>query len=133
MTANVLRYCKLEEEHDGENAFDVSRPNILSNPYTHIKNKKTKAMFVVKTREEAISLYDKYFDNMLLNSKSFKEEWDKLYHAYMTFDTIYLGCYCRVDQNCHADVIIKKLKQRALKDLINKIKKGNHHVKKMDK
>ena len=45
--AKVVRYCKLEEEHSGENSFDVSRPNVMSNPYTHIKREKTVLTFLV--------------------------------------------------------------------------------------
>ena len=91
--AKIVRYCKLEEEHMGDNCFDISRPNPLGNPYTHIKSKKTLATYVVKTREDAISLYDIYFDEMLKNSDIFVKEWDRLYDAYKTYDTIYLGCF----------------------------------------
>lgn len=123
MAANLIRYCKLEEEHVGENCFDISRPNILANPYTHIKSKKTLATYVVKTREDAIKLYEKYFDTMLQISETFREEWDRLYNAYKTFETVYIGCYCHKNEHCHGDIIIKKLKQRAMKEMIDKIKK----------
>lgn len=121
--SRVIRYCKLEEEHSGENSFDISRPNPLGNPYTHIKSKKTLATYVVKNRDEAIALYSYYFDNMLRISPKFRDAWDKLYEAYQKYDIIYIGCYCHRNENCHGDIIIKKLKQRAMKEMIDKLKK----------
>ena len=121
--SRVIRYCKLEEKHSGENSFDISRPNPLGNPYTHIKSKKTLATYVVKNRDEAIALYSDYFDNMLRISPKFRDAWDKLYEAYQKYDIIYIGCYCHRNENCHGDIIIKKLKQRAMKEMIDKLKK----------
>ena len=125
--SKIIRYCKLNEEHYGPNAFDVSRPNIFGNPYTHIKNRETKAQVKVKTRDEAIALYDPYFDNMLKDNSEvgerFREEWDRMYEAYKTYPTIYIGCYCNVDkERCHSEVIAKKLIQRSMKEKLSKIK-----------
>lgn len=127
--AKIIRYCKLKEEHYGPNCFDVSRPNIFGNPYTHIKNRETKATIKVKTREEAIDLYGPYFDNMLKDDSEigecFREEWDKMYEAYKTYDEIYLGCYCELNQRCHSDVIAKKLIQRSMKEKLAKIRNNS--------
>ena len=120
--AKVVRYCKLEEEHSGENSFDVSRPNVMSNPYTHIKSKKTLAKYVVGSREEAVQLYELYFNEMLKLNKQFQDEWNRMYEAYKKYDTIYFGCYCHKGDLCHGDVIAKKLRQRAIKEAIDKIK-----------
>ena len=124
--AKITRYCKLKEEHSGPNAFDISRPNIFGNPYTHIKNRQTKAMVKVKNRDEAIDLYDPYFDNMLKDEtevgQRFREEWDRMYEAYKTYDEIFIGCYCHTDERCHGDIIIKKLVQRSMKEKLNKIR-----------
>lgn len=124
--AKITRYCKLKEEHSGSNAFDISRPNIFGNPYTHIKNRQTKAMVKVKNRDEAIDLYDYYFDNMLKDEtevgQRFREEWDRMYEAYKTYDEIFIGCYCHTDERCHGDIIIKKLVQRSMKEKLNKIR-----------
>ena len=86
--AKVIRYCIKNETHDGVNNFLIHRPYIFSNPFTHIKDKKTKAKYVVATREEAIELFSDYFETMLETSPKFKEEWDKMYEAYKTFDVI---------------------------------------------
>ena len=63
--AKIIRYCVLEEDHYGKNVFKIHRPSIFGNPYTHIKNKKTKALVTVDSREEAIELYDPYFDAII--------------------------------------------------------------------
>ena len=123
--AKVIRYCKLNEEHYGDNVFDVARPSIFGNPYTHIKNKETKAQVKVATREEAISLYGPYFEAMLKDESEvgdlFREEWDRMYEAYKKYDTIYIGCYCKLDEDCHGDIIRKKLIQRSMKEKMKEI------------
>ena len=120
--AKVIRYSIKNETHTGENNFLIHRPFIFSNPFTHIKDKKTKAKYVVSSREEAIDLYRDYFDTMLLTSPKFKEEWDKMYEAYKTFDEIYIGCYCSTTEPCHGDGIIEKLKRRSIKEMMEQIK-----------
>lgn len=112
----------MNESHDGSNCFDISRPNIFGNPYTHIKTKKTKAEVVVKDRDTAIELYSEYFDQRLLNDNNFKAAWDRMYEAYKKYDTIYIGCYCHLDEKCHGDIIIKKLHQRAMKEILYNIR-----------
>lgn len=119
----IVRYCKLKEEHEGANCFDVSRPNLFGNPYTHIKNKETKALVTVKNRDEAIDLYDAYFDRMLLVDERFREEWNRMYEAYVEYGVVYIGCYCNENERCHGDIIAKKLKQRALKEMVRKVRK----------
>lgn len=125
--SKIIRYCKLTEEHYGDNVFDVSRPNIFGNPYTHIKSKETKAQVKVATREEAISLYDPYFDAMLKSEDDvgdlFRAEWDRMYEAYKKYDEIYIGCYCKLNEDCHGDIIRKKLIQRSMKEKLDEIKR----------
>lgn len=120
--AKVIRYCIKDETHDGANNFLIHRPYIFSNPFTHIKDKKTKAKYVVSTREEAIELFSDYFETMLETSPKFKEEWDKMYEAYKTFDVIYIGCYCGLEESCHGDILIEKLKRRSIKDMVKNLK-----------
>jgi len=125
--AKIIRYCKLDEEHIGDNVFDISRPNIFGNPYTHIKNKKTKALIKVKNREEAIRLYSDYFDNMMelegCIGDRFRAEFDRMYDVYKNQEVLYIGCYCKTDESCHGDIIKKKLIQRSMKEKLAKIKK----------
>lgn len=120
--AKVIRYSVKNETHEGDNVFLIHRPFVFSNPFTHIKDKKTKAKYVVASRDEAINLYKDYFDKMIELSPKFKEEWDKLYDAYKTYDEIYLGCYCGINERCHGDILVDKLKQRSIKDMLQQIK-----------
>lgn len=135
--AKVIRYCKLEEEHYGDNVFDVSRPNIFGNPYTHIKNKETKAQIKVNTREEAINLYGHYFNAMLKSDDevgdAFRAEWERMYDAYKKYDVIYLGCYCKLDEDCHGDIIRKKLIQRSMKEKMREILKQRANKESLQK
>lgn len=119
---NCVRFCKLNETFLGENVFDVSRPHILGNPYTHIKNKETRALVKVKSREEAIHLYSKYFDKMYDTDDKFRDAFDEMYEIFKKYDVIYIGCYCNTNENCHSDIIIQKLKQRSFLETLRNIK-----------
>ena len=114
--SKIVRFCVRNEQKTGDNVFLVHRPSVFGNPYTHIKNKQTKALYKVKTRDDAIRLYDPYFDAMLVEDETFREEFDRMYRAFCEFDTIYLGCYCALSSSCHADVIAKKLRERAVRE-----------------
>ena len=124
--SKITRHSKCDGEMYGENVFDISRPNIFGNPYTHIKNRETKALVKVSTRDEAIRLYSFYFDRMLAldgdEGDRFRAEWDRMYDAYKKYDEIFLSCYCKLTESCHADVIRKKLIQRSMKEKIDGIK-----------
>ena len=125
--SKIVRYGKLTENMVGDNVFDCARPSIFGNPYTHIKNKATKALYVVKDREEAISLYDPYFDAALASDdefgRKFREQFDLMYEAYKKYGEVYLGCYCKPDQTCHCDVIRKKLLNRSMREKLSKLKR----------
>lgn len=125
--SKIIRYCKLKEDHIGDNVFDISRPNIFGNPFTHIKNKETLASVKVKTRDEAISAYEPYFEAMLNDDSKagelFRQEWDRMFEAYKTYDVIYLGCFCAEDESCHGDVIKRKLIQRSMQEKLKNLKK----------
>ena len=119
--AKIIRYCKLKEEHSGENVFDCSRPYIFGNPYTHIRNKETKALVKVKTRDEAIDLYEPYFDKMIETNEELNKEYERMYEMLKKHGTIYLGCFCELNERCHTEIIEKRLKQRIVKDGLKKI------------
>ena len=114
--AQAIRYCKTTDDMHGENVFDCSRPHIMSNPFTHIKDKKTLAKRVVKDRETAIQMYGDYFDKMVVEDETFAKAFDEIYEAFKKFDKIYLGCYCKLTESCHVDYIIRKLNQRLIKE-----------------
>lgn len=122
----IIRYNVTEEEHFGDNVYLIHRPYILSNPYTHIKDKKTKAMFVVSTKEEAIERYSHYFDTMYGTNILFTKVVDDIYALYRSGQDVFIGCYCdtKKNDNCHGDIIIKKLQSRLVKEKLAEVKKS---------
>jgi hypothetical protein len=111
-----------EEEYFGDNVYLIHRPHILSNPYTHIKDKQTQALYIVRNKEEAIEKYSKYFDTMYGHHLAFTKIFDEIYEKYRKGDDIFLGCYCKTSP-CHGEVIINKLKSKLLKEKIIEAKK----------
>lgn len=87
-------HCK-KERYD----VYIGRPSKWGNPFTHIKDKKTKADFVVSTREEAIAKYHEWIITQPVLLKSLHELKDKT-----------LGCWCK-PQSCHGDVLIELVKE----------------------
>ena len=126
--SQIKRYCVLKEEHNGDNAFRVHRGYILGNPYTHIKDKTTKAMVVVKTREEAIEKYKQYFELALKTIPEFKEEFERMVDACMNNEEVWIGCYCKMDETCHADYIIECLKKECRKRMLSNLLKNRSNV-----
>ena len=118
----IIRYCKLTEDHVGDNAFDVSRAGILGNPYTHIKTRETKAQIKVKTREDAIELYKIYFKNMMSSkdpkAEPFQRAFRRIVEAYKKYDVVYIGCYCHLNETCHGDFIIDQVIKTAVRECI---------------
>lgn len=98
-----------------KNNYYIGRENILSNPYTHLPVKDTKAMFQCKTREEAIEKYDKYFDLMYGRNVEFTKVVDEMYEKYKNGEDLFLECYCK-PQPCHGDIIAKKLQEMFIKE-----------------
>lgn len=121
--AGIHVYNKNNEEHYGENVVYCGRGSILGNPYTHIKDKKTKALFVVSNREEAIDNYSHYFDVMYGSNVDFTNAIDSIYEKYKRGEDVYLSCYCK-PQSCHCDIIVKKLTQRLVRERLKKFKDG---------
>jgi hypothetical protein len=80
----------------------IGRPSIFGNPFTHIKNKETKAEHIVSTRKEAIERYRHY----LLNNPELLDKIEQLRGKT-------LGCWC-FPKKCHGDVIIEILNTRKL-------------------
>lgn len=80
----------------------IGRGSKFGNPYTHIKNKKTKAQFIVSSRKEALEKYRQY---LLSNEELLKE--------IETLRGKILGCFCK-PKPCHGDIIIEILNKRKL-------------------
>ena len=128
----IYVYNRLKEDHsDNPNNYPIYRTstgNILGNPYTHIKDKKTLAMFVVKTRDEAIDRYEGYFDRMYKGNAPFKYIIDEIYEKYKNGEDIYLECYCKPER-CHGDIIKEKLEKRLVRERIKEAKEKRNDNK----
>lgn len=112
-----------------ENNYYIGRENILSNPYTHLPVKDTKAMFQCKTREEAIEKYSEYFDLMYGRNVEFTNVVDEMYEKYKNGEDLFLECYCGKGENgekkCHGEVIAEKLQKRLIKEKYEKYRRKN--------
>ncbi len=104
----VVVHCKKER-------FDVyiGRPSKWGNPFTHIKDKETKAEFVVASREEAISKYREWILTQPALLKDLHELKDKI-----------LGCWCR-PKSCHGDVLIELIEEQQNE---NNLHKGDQEI-----
>lgn len=119
----IYVYNKKNETHDGPNNYPIFRGgSILGNPFTHIKDKKTLAIYVVRDRDEAINRYSDYFDMMYGSNLEFTKTVDEIYEKYKNGEDVYLECYCK-PLPCHGDIIAKKLQQRLVKEKLKDIKK----------
>lgn len=96
------RETRVVNKSSGEPGIFIGRPSIFGNPYTHLDDKKTKAEFVVSSREEAIAKYKEYFLNRIKTDKFFEK-------AVRGLRGENLICYCRPALTCHGDIIVEWL------------------------
>lgn len=87
--------------HCKKDTYDVyiGRGSKWGNPYTHIKDRETKAEYVVSTREQAIKLYRDWIllrPDLLADLHELKGK--------------RLGCYC-FPKSCHGDVLVELIKE----------------------
>jgi len=82
--------------------FDIyiGRGSKWGNPFTHIKNKETKAEFIVDSRSEAITKYKEWISNQPELLNALEELRDKR-----------LGCFCK-PKACHGDILVELLQQK---------------------
>ena len=73
----------------------IDRTTKWGNPFTHIKDKKTRAMHVVATRDEAIEKYEEWIHNQ-----------PHLMAALFELEGKVLGCWC-APLKCHGDILVK--------------------------
>ena len=118
----IIVYNRKTETHsDSPNNFRCYRPFVLANPYTHLPVEKTKAIYKVSTREDAVKAYDHYFDLMYRSNVRFKRVVDIIYERYKSGEDVFLECYCKPEA-CHCDVIKEKLEKRLMKEKIDEMK-----------
>jgi hypothetical protein len=73
----------------------IGRPSKWGNPFTHIKDGKTLAKFVVGSRDEAVESYREWITNG--DGKYLMKDLPELKNKV-------LGCWCH-PQSCHGDVL----------------------------
>ena len=133
----IYVYNRKIETHEGDNNYRIFRGFLLGNPYTHLRDRETKAMYIVNNREEAVNKYSHYFDIMYQSNLDFRDVVDEMYEKYKNGEDIYLECYCKKylstdmtphkdEVSCHGDIIKQKLEQRLLKEKISQLKNGNN-------
>lgn len=83
-------------------AFDIyiGRGSKWGNPFTHIKDKETKAEFIVNTRSEAIAKYKEWISNQPELLNALEELKDKR-----------LGCFCK-PKSCHGDILVELIEEK---------------------
>lgn len=112
----IYVYNRKNETHY-KNSFYIGRGSVLGNPYTHIKDRKTKAIYQADDRDDAIDKYSRYYDIMYGSNIAFTKAIDEIYDVYKTGEDVYLACYCS-PLRCHGDIIKEKLEERLLKEKI---------------
>jgi hypothetical protein len=81
----------------------IGRPSEWGNPYSHIKDKKTRAEFIVKSREEAVSKYREW----ILQQPHLLDKLESLRGKT-------LGCWCK-PKACHGDVLVQLLREHDIR------------------
>lgn len=84
--------------HCKRDRYDVyiGRPSKWGNPFTHLSDRKTKAEFIVSSREEAIRRYEEY-----LFSSGLIADIEQLRGKV-------LACWCK-PKACHGDILARLL------------------------
>lgn len=91
------RETKVVNKNHGMDGIAVMRGSLFGNPYTHIKDKKTLAEFVVETREESLEMFEIYFLKRVKEDRAFRS-------AVLKLKNETLKCCC-VPLKCHAEII----------------------------
>lgn len=87
----------VNRRHELETQY-IGRGSVWGNPFTSIKDRNTKAEFVVNTRDESVSAYKAY----LLKSPV-------LLFRLLELNGKKLGCFCK-PQSCHGDILVWALR-----------------------
>lgn len=102
ITTNVV-HCK-KEPYDEY----IGRGSRLGNPFTHIKDRKTLAQYVVDSRESSILNFEVYLRTLLENQRLSGSS--ELKDHLLSLRGKTLGCFCK-PKSCHGDVIAKIIEE----------------------
>ena len=108
-----------------ENNFYIGRSkdgNPLGNPFTHNGVRTSIAKLSLKTREEAIEAYEKYFDKMYGVDEELTKAFDEIYKHYKNGEDVYLQCFCK-PLACHGDILAERLQRKLIKEKLEERKK----------
>lgn len=96
----VNKYKHISSKND----IYIGRGSVLGNPFTSIKDRKTKAEFICNSSEESISSFDYFLrEKIKKKDKSVCDELNRIYKLAETED-VFLVCFCK-PKNCHGDII----------------------------
>ncbi len=99
-----------------KNDFYIGRGSPLGNPYTSLKDKKTKAKHVCDSREESVEKYRIYLlKEIAERNPVICNELNKIFLAAKKANennrVIYLVCFCK-PKLCHGDIIKNIIEQK---------------------
>lgn len=106
---------KTEDHTMHPNNIPIYRGTLFGNPYTFDGKRSNLARLSFRTRQEAISAYAIYFNEMLKHNDMFKRAFDMLYEKYKNGEDIYLQCFCHPEP-CHGEIIKNALQQRLVRE-----------------
>ena len=94
-----------------KNDVYIGRGSVLGNPYTHVKNKSTKADYTVDTRQESIQCYDKWLRSKIAQGNNpVCDELNRLYQLSKN-QNLFLVCFC-APKSCHGDTIKQVIEEK---------------------
>lgn len=85
--------------------YYIGRGSLLGNPFTHLPLEKSKALYQVADRDEAIRKYEIYLCNKITvaGDRAIRMEFKKIIDMMKSSD-VNLVCFC-APKRCHGDVI----------------------------
>ncbi len=99
MPETTVVHCK-KEPYD----IYIGRPSKFGNPFTHLHDRKTRAEFIVSSREESIAAYREWITNGA--GKHLLNDLHELKGKK-------LGCWCK-PLSCHGDVLVELINDAPL-------------------
>lgn len=108
----MIRVVNKYKHTPSENDIYIGRGSSLGNPFTNIKDRQTKAEFVVDSREESIQRYESFLREKI-NSKdeNISKELNHIYRLVKSGFDVNLVCFC-APKPCHGDIIKKIIEEK---------------------
>lgn len=94
----------------------IGRGSIFGNPYSHLPENTTKAIYYVNTRNQAIISYKNYMLEMYKTNKIYHDEIDKLVELHKANTDINFVCFCK-PKSCHGDLLKEFIEQLSINKL----------------